>query len=318
LCYSGFPDQGSIPLKYNLTSMSNAGVQPMPEDMQTLTDAIVERNDLDQTTTMKFTKIMNEPGETEITFGGDNNFIWAHGSSPTLGYHNSRASVRLNLSSGSSEALVAPNMAAWFAHGILGLLAWGVLVPFAVQSSLLRDLLPQGPTWFHLHRAFNTGAYALFIVLFAIAVHYTNQEGRDQFNGSHQRMGLAMFILVSFQVFGGVLRPHLPAADSKEEKTTVRKGWEVGHRLLGVALLACGFWQIWKGIQLYSIKYSVSESDEDKVMIAYWVWIGLMSAIIVLGGGYYKFKNATSSKSANGDKNGADPTGSEVFHEDVA
>jgi hypothetical protein len=93
-----------------------------------------------------------------------------------------------------------------------------------------------------------------------------------------------MFILTTLQVVSGVLRPHLPPPESvDEEKTIVRKGWEGGHRLLGVGLLACGFWQMQDGIKLYVMKYSISVDNESKVVIAYWVWIGLMTATIILG-----------------------------------
>ena len=175
------------------------------------------------------------------------------------------------------------NDAYLLAHGIMAFLAWGVLVPFAVQSSLLRSLLPEGPLWFNLHRAFNTTAFALFIAAFAVAVSTVIKEKGEHFSNDHEKMGLAMFIIAFVQVFGGITRPHTP--EPGEEKTGLRKGWEVGHRVIGVALLACGFWQMQEGIKLYAIKYSV---NEDPVTIAYWVWVGLMSAIIVFGGVYYK------------------------------
>lgn len=165
----------------------------------------------------------------------------------------------------------------------MAFLAWGVFVPFAVQSSLLRSLLPEGPLWFNLHRAFNTTGFALFIAAFAVAVSTVIKEKGEHFSNDHEKMGLAMFIIAFVQVFGGVFRPHVP--EPGEEKTGLRKGWEVGHRVIGVALLACGFWQMQDGIKRYAIKYSV---DEDPVTIAYWVWIGVMSAIIVFGGVYYK------------------------------
>ena len=165
----------------------------------------------------------------------------------------------------------------------MAFLAWGVFVPFAVQSSLLRSLLPEGPLWFNLHRAFNTTAFALFIAAFAVAVSTVIKEKGEHFSNDHEKMGLAMFIIAFVQVTLGICRPHTPEPGS--EKTGLRKGWEVGHRVIGVALLACGFWQMQEGIKLYAIKYSV---DEDPVTIAYWVWIGLMSAVIVVGGGYYK------------------------------
>ena len=281
--------------KYALGAKDPSGVTAMPESQQTLTDTSVEVKD--GQTIMKFTKIMKEAGEIEIS-PTDNTFIWAYGNAPALAYHASRATLELNLSSGAAEVVAVPNMSAWLAHGIMAFIAWGVLVPFAVQSSLLRDLLPKGPLWFQLHRAFNTTAYATFIAVFAIGVAYTGKEGGTHFNNAHQKMGLSMFILASAQVLGGVFRPHLPAPNSGEEKTSVRMGWEIGHRVLGVALLACGFWQMQEGITLYALKYSASESNEDKVKLAYWVWIGGMSAIIVIGGGFFKLRNKDTDDDA--------------------
>ncbi|KAL7541591.1 hypothetical protein ACHAWF_006979 [Thalassiosira exigua] len=273
---------------------------PMPQEQQTLADTSIEVKD--DKTVMRFTKTMKEEGEIEITTK-DNIFLWAYGSGNALGIHASRQSFELNLSSGASEAIAVPNKAAWLAHGIMAFIAWGVFAPFAVQSSLLRDLLPSGPLWFQLHRGFNSMAFALFVAVFAIAVSFTSKEGGTHFINSHQKMGLAMFIMASAQVAGGIFRPHLPAPDSVEEKTSVRKAWEVGHRVMGVTLLACGFWQMSSGVDLYSIKYSV---DEDKLMIAYWVWIGIMTAVIVVGGGYFKFKNASSNSLNGGATSGGD------------
>ena len=90
-----------------------------------------------------------------------------------------------------------------------------------------------------------------------------------------------MFIIASLQVIGGMVRPHAP--ESGEEKAPARKAWEMGHRISGLALLACGFWQMREGISLYAEKYSVSSENENKLGIAYWVWIGIMTAAILLG-----------------------------------
>ena len=90
-----------------------------------------------------------------------------------------------------------------------------------------------------------------------------------------------MFILASIQMIAGILRPHVPGPG--EEKSSVRKAWEMGHRISGIALLACGFWQMREGIYLFAQKYPISVENEDKVAIAYWVWIGIMTATILLG-----------------------------------
>ena len=273
---------------------SNEGVQPMSEDLQTLTDASVVEVTNGQTI-MKFTKLLSETGEIDIN-AGDNIFLWANGYSNTLGLHKGFSSVNVNLSSGSVEARSAPNMSAWLAHGIMAFIAWGVLVPLAVQSSMFRSLLPKDTVpmsrisvlpsgkaalWFKLHRAFNSVAFSLTIALFAVAVAYTAKEKGDHFDKTHQIVGLSMTVMTTMMVVGGVFRPHLPPPHSAEKKSKYRQAWEIGHRVKGTVLLALGFWQMWTGIKWYSYKYGVGGSD---VLIAYWVWIGLMTAMLVIGG----------------------------------
>merc|ERR1712232_531723 len=161
-----------------------------------------------------------------------------------------------------------------------------------------------GPLWFKLHRGLNSTAFVFFIVIFVIAVAFTSQENGTHFNNSHQKMGLAMFVMTVVQVAWAVFRPHVP--EEGQEKSAARLAFEVGHRLFGVTLLACGFWQMREGISLYAIKYSVSESGEDNLGIAYWVWIGIMSALIVFGGGYFKLvkKTGEEKKSDSEEKKG--------------
>jgi Na+/melibiose symporter-like transporter len=165
--------------------------------------------------------------------------------------------------------------------GIMAFLSWGLFSPLAVEVSLLRSLLPKGSAWFQLHRGFNALGYSLTVSAFAVAVAFTKKEGYSpHFTFPHQKMGLAIFIIASVQMLAGILRPH---ATPGEEKKPVRSAWEWGHRILGIALLACGFYQMQSGILLYLLKYSVGTDTQNKLAIAYWVWIGLMTAIIVIG-----------------------------------
>lgn len=180
---SGIP--GSKPLKYNLSGKSVPAVQPMPEDQQTLIDATVEV--VDGQTIMEFTKIMAEPNEIEITTG-DNNFLWAHGYSQTLGYHAKTEAFVQNLSAGTAAVIEAPNKSAWLAHGVLAFIAWGVLSPWAVEASLFRHYFG-APTWFKLHRAFNSAGYALTVAASAVAVAYYGKEGGVHFSNDHTKMG---------------------------------------------------------------------------------------------------------------------------------
>jgi hypothetical protein len=84
-----------VPQKYYLGGKSTSAVELMPEDQQTLTDASLEVTN--GQTIMKFTKIMDESGEIELVIG-DNNFLWAFGSSTALDYHAQRESYVQNLS----------------------------------------------------------------------------------------------------------------------------------------------------------------------------------------------------------------------------
>jgi hypothetical protein len=77
----------------------------MPDSAQTLTDASVEV--INGKTVMKFTKIMKETGEIQITTG-QNIFLWAYGSSDILGFHAARSSFEFDLSSLSTTETGTP------------------------------------------------------------------------------------------------------------------------------------------------------------------------------------------------------------------
>jgi len=275
-----------------MLSKNDNGVVLMPESEQTLIDASVEV--VDGQTVMKFTKIMKESGGIQIT-SGENKFLWAYGSSNTLGHHSARSPFDLNLSSGLASEVVVPNYSVWLGHGVMAFLAWAVLVPISANASLFRGLLPKGSLWFNLHRSFNTAAFALSIALFSIAVSYTTKERRGHFSSSHGRIGLVMFILMTIQMLRGIFRPRLTYPGSVKAKTKWRKGWEIGHRLLGTVLLSCGFWQMSSGIKSFSNNYSVSASNEQNLLIAYWVWVGAITTTTVVGMWYSKIRKAKSN-----------------------
>lgn len=101
ISYSGI-GPGEVPLKYSLAGKSVDTVQPMPDIQQTLTDASVTVDE-DGNTILRFTKIMAEPDEIEIS-PTDNTMIWAYGSSDTLAYHAARGSFDINLLSGDTQS----------------------------------------------------------------------------------------------------------------------------------------------------------------------------------------------------------------------
>ncbi|KAI2508640.1 putative catecholamine binding [Fragilaria crotonensis] len=124
-----------------------------------------------------------------------------------------------------SEA-ASSNRSLWVAHGALAATAWGILVPLAIGSSLIRKILesiglPKG-FWFQLHRGLNALAAILTIAAFSIAVYIFNKEGEDEHftEETHHTLGLVIFILTLLQALNGFLRPHLPHT----EEHVVNKG----------------------------------------------------------------------------------------------
>jgi len=281
----------------------------MPEESQTLIDTSVTQEG--GVTVCEFTKLLVEEGELPIDPNGVNSFIWAVGNTNELAYHRSRGQVDIPLEqctpSGVSEfnPVFGPSSGTfdsyWKAHGIMMAIAWGFFAPVAIASALARSVIPGEGTWFKIHQACNTLCCILTIAAFGVAVAAYNQAGTPHFNGTHQRVGLSIFIIVLFQVAGGALRPHLPEAAKadpakdveeaaeeadanetppSEEKSKKRTAWELGHRLIGAALLGMGMYNGYSGPLLYAARGLVESADGW--LIAWWTWLGALLGIAAI------------------------------------
>ena len=218
---------------------------------------------------------------------------------------------------------------AWRAHGILAFLAWGICAPLAISAAVLRDLdlaplwnkLPcckvveekylfknfLAKFWLYTHAGLNSLNYVFTVVAFSIAVNTSSREMRPHFDHAHPRIGLTIFILLSFQLLGGFLRP------SKENKTSLRTTWENIHHLLGVTLFVMGVNQLYTGLSMYRDRYDGVSSVLYMVLgLLVFVW-----ASIILGGSFYKLmlfikggQKETKIEDTEGDgkTNGQDPT----------
>ena len=102
-------------------------------------------------------------------------------------------------------------------------------------------------------------------------------------------MGLAIFLLSTFQVVGGVTRPK---TNNDNEKTLMRKRWELAHRIFGLLLFLFGVWQIYAGMVLYNMRYGDSTFSIN--MLLYIIWSGLWTGLIA-GGTVYKWVNCKST-----------------------
>jgi Eukaryotic cytochrome b561 len=152
-----------------------------------------------------------------------------------------------------------------------------------------------------------------------VALDKTDGSEAEHFKGEHQSYGLAILVLVLVQVLTGILRPHLPSAQhgsvsddySTEQgevvqetpedgdpepvstdkpssstggepalkKSPQRVAFEIGHRLLAVALIVLAWYNIDLGISLYEENFDIQDSYSTK---AFWIVVGGLSGIIAI------------------------------------
>jgi hypothetical protein len=236
----GLPDEPlgpANPGKYSLAGESVGAVQLVPDIEQTLTDTSITQNATH--TTMQFTKRLVEDGELTINAYDKNTFIYATGIVNALSPHSREGAFTMKLSacgfadgdnvSASGESVSDPNSDVtfldsggstrhlWIWHGVLMAISWGILVPLAIGSSLLRDTLCLPPgVWLMLHISLNMFAILCMVVSFGIAVYATNENtatGEDPKHFSdlkHGTIGLVIFLLAFMQAIIGMVRPHGP------------------------------------------------------------------------------------------------------------
>ena len=96
------------------------------------------------------------------------------------------------------------------AHGILVGLSWIFLTLLTFGAAFFWYFLPPGPTWFKIHEYCNSINFFFTITAFALAVYVPEKTVRKHFSSKHAIMGLAIFILVVFQVLEAFDRSHIP------------------------------------------------------------------------------------------------------------
>jgi hypothetical protein len=248
--------------------------------------------------------------EVGMSLKNPTSFIYAHGNEgnvelnyhgPSKGYYNFENLINPEAASlvtddeKSASALTMTQQQskstknAWMVHGIFAALAWGLFAPIAISAAVLRDLpIKKYPFkdfiakfWLYAHAGLNSLNYLFTIVAFSLAVNNTSREMDEHFDMKHPKMGLSIFILVSFQVVGGFLRP------SNKTKSTLRKAWEVIHHLLGITLFVLGVYQLYTGLSIYRDRYSGSSVAYGVLYIVLGILVTVF-ATIIFGGTLYK------------------------------
>jgi len=294
----GLPRSGEVK-KYSLTSIIQSGVVPMPEQQQTLIDPSIVQEE--GTTTMQFTKILEEADEIQILIG-PNTFIGAFGFDNSFFMHEARGSFSVDLVDGIMETVETRKRTLWKAHGWCAALAWGIFSPIAIGAAILRKWLPDG-LWLQIHQSLNFLVVLLTLGAFVLGVAAINEETPVGGNSRHfspnpyphRLIGLIVFAFVLFQSFSGQFRPHVPEKD--EDKTCIRSSWEIIHRVLGISILAVSWYQVESGIKIYQTLFVDSATN---LSATFWGIVGTISGLIALG---FLVIQTNGHKDDNGDSN---------------
>jgi hypothetical protein len=207
--------------------------------------------------------------------------------------------------------IASPNRALWMAHGILMALGWGLFAPLAIGAVVLRVAwdrlggLHNKGLWFKIHLFLNTLALLCTIIGFVIAMVAKNEQGVngvDRFQSTHGKMGLSILVLVLVQAIVGLFRPALPKAPTEDKmddldttermppadepsekplakKSSQRLGFEILHRLTGMALLAMAWYNCHTGIKWSTIFLE----DYNDWTPAFWSVVSVIGSLILVG-----------------------------------
>ena len=254
-----------------------------------------------------------EPNEIPINGNGRTTFIWAHGHGNDFSGHADRGAFDIWLHPCNADydtvegavdssviATPATNRSLWTAHGVFAGIAWGVLVPLAISSSLLRDLFQNRRLWFKIHISLNMTAAIFTIVAFLLAVvgqHNSAKEGEPVTHFAivaHRTVGLVITIFVFCQVVFGLMRPRPPRKISPDEervtaeprkKTKVRIAWEISHKVLGVAMLCVAWWQVQDGLSIYAARFGLAHDYNG----LFWFVVTIILSVTLVLYMYSKF-----------------------------
>lgn len=149
---------------------------------------------------------------------------------------------------------------AFIAHGVLMIVAWGIIMPTGV---IVASVLKHRPNnfWFRAHKKIQiTGLILAIIGLVIIMMHSTALSDKGAGGSSryiHGIIGLTIMTIGIFQPINAYFRPHANSGDPKTIKK--RQLWELLHKVLGYGVLIVVEVNIWIGIylQVNRITFSV-------------------------------------------------------------
>ena len=293
----GSDSEAMTPTHHLLSDKNVAGVTKDPSvvlEEASITSTVHTDDPSKYTTTMKFTRALNDPNDPVPITEGLITFLYAIGASRDLAYHEHREAFRLNLEecggavSTSGGGDIWANHGTFAAHGFFAVIAWALATPFAVTVAWFRTLLPA--SWIYIHVFANSLTFLATMIAFFVAIAgVTKEDGADHFSKIHHWVGLLLFFLATFQVINGFLRPPVERKDAQAANQTQdtflgimpiprtpRETWQLMHRVLGLAAVAMGIYQVQSGLGLYALRF-----DTNSMVTYYWIYVAVFFVSLI-------------------------------------
>ncbi|KNC78237.1 hypothetical protein SARC_09322 [Sphaeroforma arctica JP610] len=265
---------------YDLTDRDSSGITPQAVNMAS-NMSITQTNGA---TILTFTVLSSFA--LGLDQSDDTNIIWAWGEND-LGYHGTnRGSAALNLvTCNGLNNTFTRNIAAQYAHGILMALAWMLLVPAAILSSIWRSKF-DGTKWLMIHICFNSFGLILATVGFGLA--FLLVAPGNHISASHHIIGLVVMIFMWLQPLNAAIRPHPPSIG--HSRSAFRWVWEIVHKLFGASILLVAFYNIWLGLEI--------TNAANVLVVENYTWAGVLALIFLITIVYFKYIHADNGDEA--------------------
>ncbi|KAL1367009.1 hypothetical protein AAHE18_02G020600 [Arachis hypogaea] len=161
-------------------------------------------------------------------------------SSPSfaLSMHQDKFSMTLDYSTGSSSSSENPSMNLKKSHGLLNIVAWGILV--IMGAIVARYFKEWDPFWFYFHASVQSLGFIIGIIGVISGLVLNNQLQVDV--SLHKALGIIILVLACLQMMALLARPN--------KASKMRKYWNLYHHNTGRVLIILAIANIFYGIHL--------------------------------------------------------------------
>jgi hypothetical protein len=278
-----------VPLKYHIVGYDFSNIHLMNSSQQTLINATFTQtndNTNNDETVLEFTKRIAEINAIHVT--NTTTFIYAVGYdgiediSTMHQYANSFHMEKFNNCPSQiqyhfeKKQMWQKTIFLWWIHGICGALAFTLCFPIAIITAIFREHLfpvpasstPSSSSWIIWHTTSIWIGFGLTVITFTIAVITRFVMKASHFKTTHHKVGLALLLLSSIQVWTGYNRP------PKEKRIM----WSFIHRLMGVSIVSLGIFEVGDGLSIVARKYTKMPNSAP----VYFAIVGSLIAIAIV------------------------------------